>query len=256
MKIFSVLLMFFLFVGDVFAAKGYSSGSGRSYSKPAVKPVAPKGYSSGGGYSQKPSGSFQKMPAAEQKKVEARISYQKATAPKKEYVSPKGETVQIKPDDKRVTQIRNLDQDKWVNRQSREAEFYSRYQNYNGPVVHYNDPYNTFFWLWMLDRGIDEQARWTYHHQKEMDEQRYKDLLKRNDRLAAEIKKLEEQGVVRDPTYCPEGMDPDLQYTDEYVNAAYNPTVNWSSFWKFLLGCLGLVLIVFLIWFLFFFDWR
>jgi hypothetical protein len=34
---------------------------------------------------------------------------------------------------------------------------------------------------------------------------------------------LESQGVPRDPTYTPGGIDPDLMYSDNYVEAVYNP---------------------------------
>jgi hypothetical protein len=56
-----------------------------------------------------------------------------------------------------------------------------------------------------------------------MDQRRYDDLLGRNVELAARVKQLEQDKITRDTSYTPAGIDPDLMYADDYVDAAYNP---------------------------------
>jgi len=48
-------------------------------------------------------------------------------------------------------------------------------------------------------------------------------LLTRDARLEARIRELEAQRLPRDPTYRPANIDPDLMYSDRFVNAVYNP---------------------------------
>lgn len=62
---------------------------------------------------------------------------------------------------------------------------------------------------------------WAYHHRQEMDQARYQALLAKDAQLEARIKQLE--GTKRDTSYTPKGMDSDLMYSDEYVEAVYNP---------------------------------
>lgn len=260
--------------------KTYSSSPGKSYSSAPVNKAAPatgppsKSYTnSGTSYSsKKPGGTFQSMAAGEQRKADSRAAYQQATAPKETYTTPKGNSVTIKKDDARVVQVRNVTEEKWIHREARVQTFYSTY--YSHPpltVVHYNDPYSTFFWLWMLDRSIDDRARWAYHHRYDMDDARYRDLLAKDARLEARIRQLEAEKRARDPNYLPPGMDdPDLPYTDEFVNASRNPTLRPYSgptffgflygLWCFILWCFYLALIVgviwLFIWLVFYKEWN
>jgi hypothetical protein len=101
--------------------------------------------------------------------------------------------------------------------------FYDTY--YSRPMVVYHDPFNSFFWWWMLDRSLNDRANWAYHHRYDMDDARYHELLAHDATLQARITQLEAQNVPRDPTYVPAELkdNPDLMYTDNYVSAAYNP---------------------------------
>lgn len=284
LKKFSVVfLIFFLLCNNTIAGKGYSSGGGRSYSsgsfsRPSFSSPSPRissspkisvspkisspsksyssssnGYSSkpSSSYSSKPKGNFQSLSAIEQKKAESRVVYQKATTPKENYTTPKGNSVTINKDDKKVIQIRNISEEKWVTREAREHNVYNYY--YSHPpttIIHYNDPYNTFFWLWLLDRSIDERARWAYNHRYDMDDARYRDLLAKDKALEGRIRKLEAEKKQRDANYVPSGIDADLQYTDEYVDAIYNPEpkpFNWHWFWTFVKSCFCVVFCIFLI---------
>ncbi len=273
-------------------SKGYSSGS-KSYTSGHTSSThahtgppssgsksytsGNKGYTSAGGssYSRKPTGSFQSIAAAEQRKAESRVHYQKATTPRETYTTPKGNTVTIKKDDARVISIRNMPEEKWVNRETRVQTFYHNYyHSVPTTVVHYNDPYSTFFWLWLMDRSVNDRAYWAYCHAPgtpyAMDEARYRDLLAKDKNLEARIKQLEAEKKARDPNYVPPGMDdPDLQYTDDYVNAVVNPQLkpyNGPTFAGFLHGvwvlikwcfyiALTIAVIWFAVWFVFYKRW-
>jgi len=202
----------------------YSSPSGRSYSAggsnrsgtnaPVVRPPS----------SRQPAVSYDKLAAAEQKKAESRAAYVQAQQPLKTYTPPKGDPKPIDPKDRQIEQLRaDLDHQRWVNRQPREQTFYGAY--YTRPLVVYNDPYSSFFWWWLLDRSLDQRAYWAYNHRYDMDDARYQALLARDAQLQARIKQLEDQSVPRDRTYAPPELkdNPDLMYSDDYVNAVYNP---------------------------------
>lgn len=260
--------------------KSYSSSSSKSYSSTPINKSAPstgppsKSYTnSGTSYSsKKPGSTFQSMAANEQRKSDSRAAYQKATAPKETYTTPKGNSVTIKKDDVRVIQVRNVTEEKWIHRETRVQTFYSTY--YSHPpltVVHYNDPYSTFFWLWILDRSLDDRARWAYNHRYDMDDARYRDLLAKDAKLEARIRQLEAEKRARDPNYLPSGMtDPDLPYTDEFVNASRNPTLKpyvgptFSGFmyglWCVIVWCFYLALIIgvicLVIWLVFYKEWN
>lgn len=229
------------------SGKSYSSGN-KSYSSPSTSTHQPTGPPKNS-YSSRPQNTFQSIIAEEQKKVESRIQYKKAVTPRETYVTPKGKNITINPSDSKVTQVRNLPEDKWINRESRIQNFYTNYQNSSVPVVHYNDPYSTFFWLWMLDRSLDERARWAYNHRSEMDEARYRDLLTKDKALEAKIKELETEKKEKDPSYVPSGLpDADLQYTNDYVDAVYNPEpkplISFEEFCSIVWGLMYLSVIV------------
>jgi hypothetical protein len=173
----------------------------------------------------KPSGNkFDSKAGQAQAKEESRKKFVAGTTPATTYTDPKGKVHTVDPKDQKIEQLRReLNNEKWVNRDLREREFYRTY--WSRPVVVYHDPYSTFFWYWLLDRSIEQQAYWAYHHRYSMDAVRYNDLLARNAELAARVRAMEAQNLPRNPTYQPTGMtDADLMYNKEYVGAAYNPT--------------------------------
>jgi len=155
--------------------------------------------------------------------VESKKKFDRGSAPATEYRNPKGEVVKIDPKDRKIQELRSeLSEEKWRNRELRHRTFYSTY--YSRPVVIYHDPYPSVFWWWLLDRSIEQQALWAYHHRASMDAARYNELLGRNAELRARVAALEAQKVPVDPTFKPAGMtDRDMMYDDNFVNAVYNP---------------------------------
>jgi hypothetical protein len=220
--------------------KSYSSGGTSAPAKPSVT-VAPKvaGTTPGSSYSagnktytpvsSNPSGStkpkggaFDGNAAQAKQREESKANYIKGAEPKSTYTTPAGKEAKIDTSSKSVTTVRTMSHTTYVTRDTRVYNAYSHY--YGRPLVVYNDPYNSFFWYWMLDRSLDERAMWAYHHQHEMDAARYREMVTKDAALEARIRQLEAQNKgVRDVSYTPRGIDPDLQYSDDFVDAAYNP---------------------------------
>ena len=272
-KILALLLLLSINFSVEAASKKSYSGSNSSYttksfsgSSSSSKPSTTKSFSGSSSttkpatpsasktsYSAKPSKTtFDSSGGKEQQKVESRQQYNKGTTAKQEYKTPTGNTVKIDPKDTKIQNLRSqLDHQKWVNRDMRQQQFYGSY--YSRPVVFFNDPYPSFFWWWLLDRSLDERAMWAYHHRHDMDQARYNSLLSKDAQLEAKIRQLEQQGIKRDVNYTPAGVEPDLMYSNEYVDAAYNPAgqTGTGGLAIFLWICLGIFVII-LVWFVFF----
>jgi len=126
------------------------------------------------------------------------------------------------------------------------------------PVVVYRDPYNSFFWWWLLDRSLDDRAYWAYHHRYDMDPARYQALVADNRELETRIEQLENQQVPRNPNYAPPNLDRDLMYSDQSVTRAYSnrPTRSGAvAFWALAIpAALGAGF--FIIWLVFFKRWQ
>lgn len=215
--------------------KSYTSGN-KTYT--AVSPAS--------GSSKPKGGVFDGGASAAQKRAESKAAYVKGPEPKSTYTTPTGKETKIDPGSKSVEKIRTMDHDKYVTREVRIHTFYQPY--YSRPIVVYNDPYNSFFWYWMLDRSLEERAMWAYCHHSEIDSARYQALLAKDARLEARVRQLEANKTARDPSYVPSGIDPDLQYTDDYVDSIYNPHVESAAapthigrvlFWVFMVVLIG-----------------
>lgn len=221
------------------------SGGGNNTRKPSFSGGGSKSNGSGS----KPKTTIDSKAAETQKRVESRQAMQKAEAPKPSY-KVNGKEIKIDPKDQKIKNLRSqLSQERWANRELRQQQFYSVYAS--RPLVVYNDPYSSMFWYFLLDRSIEQQAMWAYCHKADMDAARYSALLARDTRLAAKVKQLEAEKAARDPNYVIPGMDPDLQYSDEYVDAVVNPQPaprysGWICLWTFI-GLLVIVLIVYLV---------
>ncbi len=134
--------------------------------------------------------------------------------------------------------------------------YYGSY--YSRPWVSYHDPYNSFFWWWLLDRSLDDRASWAYHHRYDMDPARYDALMATDQQLESRVEQLEAQQSARDPNYVPAGIDRDLMYSDQYVNRNYHnrPTpMGVISFWVLAVP-LALGVTVFFIWLIWFKRWQ
>ena len=224
------------------------SGGGPSKGTPSTGP--PSSGSRPGG------NSFDSKAAAAKAKEDSRAAMKKAEAPKTEYKTPSGTTRNIDPKSKQVDSLRNdMTHDKYVTRTARHETVYHNY--YGRPPMVYSDPYGPLFMYILLDRSLDERAAWAYHHRESMDDARYQELLKRDAALEAKIKKMEADKVARDPSYSLPGVDPDLQYDDDYVEAVYNPQEEPSVWgWTCLLVFFGIGVVAFVVWLIFIKEWK
>jgi len=126
------------------------------------------------------------------------------------------------------------------------------------PVVVYRDPYNSFFWWWLLDRSLDDRAYWAYHHRYDMDPARYDALVMHDRELETRVQQLESQQLPRNPNYAPTNIDRDLMYSDQYVARSYSnrPTTSGRVFfWVFAIPA-AVGTCAFLIWLVFFRRWQ
>ena len=73
-------------------------------------------------------------------------------------------------------------------------------------------------------QSMQTQADWIYNHQANIDQARLNDMYAQNAALRAQVAAMQTQHVAVNPGYVPSGIDPDLMYSQEYVNAAVNPT--------------------------------
>lgn len=142
---------------------------------------------------------------------------------------------------------------------SRPVRVYNVYNSYySRPWVTYRDPYNSFFWWWLLDRSLDDRAGWAYHHRYNMDPARYDALVSSDQQLQERVSQLEAQQAPRDPNFVPAGLDRDLMYSDHYVSQAYGnrPTRGGrAAFWFFGIP-LALGVSGFFIWLIWFKRWQ
>lgn len=77
----------------------------------------------------------------------------------------------------------------------------------------------------MLDWSVQRQAMWFYHNQSLAQNAAYQQQLAQNAQLQAEVNRLRAANTPVDSNYVDSEFkdNPDLMYSDEYVQAAYNP---------------------------------
>jgi hypothetical protein len=131
-------------------------------------------------------------------------------------------------------------------RPAREESIFRYYRRQ--PVVVYHDSFSPFFWLWLLDRSQHDRDLWIYNHRDEMDQQRYSDLARKDADLENRLHNLEQQGVPKDPSYAPPGVDQDLMYDDNTVQQAVVQKQSHPA-WDLLFGSVAIVAGAYLIFF-------
>jgi hypothetical protein len=179
---------------------------------------------------------FDKLSGTEARKTESRKSYEKSEAPAASYKTPAGKDVPIAKNDKSADYLRGrLDESRWQNRSQRTDTFYgSYYSRYPSTViVHYNDSYHPYWNYWLASQTIDVMSLWVYHHQMSMDQARLNAMYAQNADLRARVAALERQGIPRDVTYTPRGVDADMMYDDGYVNACWNPRPKQVDYYEY-----------------------
>jgi hypothetical protein len=215
------------------SGKSYSSGSSASGSNPRSYSSG-KSYSSGAGHSSSDF-AFDTGAARARKQQASKSSFDQFKDSQRPAAPP---PISAAPTSTRVYGTGRSstwyvpDSSVMVTRRVRVYNVFNPY--WSRPVVVYNDPYNSFFWWWLLDRSLDDRAWWAYNHQYDMDPARYQALLATDQQLQTRVAQLEAQQAARDPNYVPPGLDRDLMYSDQYVSHAYSnrPTAAGTvAFW-------------------------
>ena len=101
------------------------------------------------------------------------------------------------------------------------------YDYYWGRPVGYGiGPYSSGFWWMMMEWNAERRAQWLYHNQARLSAEAYADGA-RDAAVQQRLAALEAQKIPRNVNYVdPEfTSDPTDQYDQNYVEAAYNPTV-------------------------------
>ena len=239
-------------------------------SSPSVKAPSsvPKSPSSDRSFSGGPSAPSVKQPVAPSKpsttydaakqKAQQQESSRQALGASKAKERPAQQTTTSASRDRERDLRRDLNYQKMENRDLRQRQFYGSY--YNRPIPSYyrsyNDGFNIWFWMWLMDRPRHDRDTWVYNHRDSMDPQRYAELRKQDSDLDRRLQTLEAQGVKKDSSYVPPGVDRDLMYSDEKAKQVY-AEANKSSFpWGWLFGLLIFGALIYLVFYGKFFRRR
>ena len=221
--------------GRSFGGGGRSSGFGgsRSFSTPKMPSVPSRGtFKPSGGFSTR----YDNGAATAQRAQSSRSLYERTNG-----IFNGGHTTAAE-------RVGPVTQETIATRPAREISVFRRYTTIPIPVV-YHDSFNPWFWLWLMDRGQNERDLWIYNHRNEMDDARYHDLLQKDADLERRLHDLEGQGVTRDSSYTPAGVDKDLMYNDDEVKQAYNEGTThpqWGLFGASLTA-IGLAYLIFFV---------
>ena len=209
---------------------------GGNSSKPTG--VKPGSVTTGNQTSSKPVNGSVSTKAQAQRREESRqafISTQKATAPPRSEATVGGRTVKVDSAAPAVTQLRerpstyvqpDVRQERIVNHVT-VHHYQHPYDYYWGRPVGYGiGPYSGGFWWMMMEWNAQRRADWLYHNQARISAEAYADGV-RDAAVQQRLAALEARKVARDVNYVdPEfASDPTDQYDQNYVEAAYNPTV-------------------------------
>lgn len=231
------------------SGRSYSGGSSpstlsRNYSSPSIPSSSPrKDYVAPS--VPKPKTDFDSAAQQAQQKQDSKRVFDAAKAEK----APKQEYAPRSYQDQRVKDLKKeLSYAKMENRNLRQQQTFGSYYGRSAPCC-YNDSFNIWFWLWLMDRPHHERDAWVYHHRDQIDPARYAELKRDDKDLENRLKALEEKGIQKDPTHTPSGIDKDLMYSDEKVVAVYKEA-NTSKFpWGWLGLGLFLASLIYLVFF-------
>jgi hypothetical protein len=200
---------------------GSGFGSGRSFSTPKSTPSPTRGISRSGGFTTR----YDNNAASARRAQSSRSLYEQANG-----LFGGGRTANAE-------RVGPVTQETIETRPSRFREIFSTYTS--RPVTIYHDSFNPWFWMWLMDRGQRDRDLWVYNHRDEMDEERYRDLKSKDADLENRLNALENQGVPRDSSYTPAGVDRDLMYDDNQVQDAYAETRSHALWGWLVIGLVG-----------------
>lgn len=181
--------------------------------------------------------------------------------PKSTYKTPDGKEVKVRTNSSTVKDIRNKPSTYYTPsaRQSRVTNHVTTHHynhNYDWyhtqPSFYVGGGYSSAFWWMMSEWSAERRAMWFYHNQNNIDSSAYQRGVQ-DAEVAERLKKLESENLVRNSDYIDSEFtnDPSMMYSQEYVEAAYNPQTssssNWTYLWWGLIIVVGLVAVPYLI---------
>ena len=141
--------------------------------------------------------------------------------------------MKVDPKAKSTTSVRGMSSEQYRTRDTRVEHHYhntygDRYGYYQSqPYFYVGGGYSSIFYYSMLDWSIHRRAQWYYHNQSLVAQNATMQTQMQNAELQAEIAKLKAGGLAVNSNYIDseyQGKE-DLMYSDDFVNAAYNPSV-------------------------------
>ena len=204
------------------------------------RPTNPVGQTGDNASSKKPTSQTASTKANAAKEAQSQRIYEeskKATAPPKPaYKTPEGRTVNVRTDSAVVKTIRN-NPSTYYNQPARQqrSETHIHHHHYSQPYDwYYSQPrvyvgggYSSAFWWMMSEWSAERRAQWFYHNQNVIERDAYERGM-RDAAVANRVAELKAQGARVDPDYVdPEfSQDPSLMYTQDHIEAVYNPKVS------------------------------
>lgn len=161
---------------------------------------------------------------------------QAVAPPKPKYTTPDGKEVKVRTATADAQKIRTLPSTSLkpeVRQQNltvhvTQHHYHHDYNWYRSqPVVYVGGGYSSaFWWIMMTEWDAERRARWLYSHRYDIEADAYNRGV-RDAQVASAIRRMEDQRTYRDPNYTDPDFakNPSLQYTDDYVQAVYNPHV-------------------------------
>ena len=185
-------------------------------------------------------GSEKATAAKEEQSRRIYVESQAAKAPPKQaYKTPEGKTVNVRTDSAVTQNIRTKPSSYYQPevREQRTVEHIRHYHYsqpsswyYSQPSVYVGGGYSSAFWWMMSEWSAERRAQWFYHNQNVIERDAYERGL-RDSAVAARVAELQRQNLHPNPDYVdPEfSNDPSMMYTQDHIEAAYNPEVVASS---------------------------
>jgi hypothetical protein len=140
--------------------------------------------------------------------------------------------------------VRNyVTHERYITYDTRAGNFYRGYQ-----PSYYNDCWSPFLMGYLFSSSVNswDRANWVYNNRDSLDQARYDDLLRRDAGLSAQLQQLQATGQVRNPGYVLPAFaaNPDLQYSQNFVTAAYEHPRESEHYWSWIFLGMGLVALV------------
>lgn len=217
--------------GSRSGSRGYSSPSRStpSRSTPSSKYGSP---SKSGTATTKPTNKY----GSPTSKAQSYKPTPKATAPaRSSYVSASGKSVNVRKDSTAVKTMRSRPSTDYTPAaRTQRTEVHITNYGYSHPYSYYHSHspyymgggYSSAYWWMMMEWDANRRARWLYHNQSNIESAAYQKGMQ-DAAVATEIARLKAEGTSADSNYIDKEFadNPDLMYDQEYVEAAYNPTV-------------------------------